>query len=231
MRLDLGSGASMELVLIPAGTFIMGSPEGEHLRAPYEGPQHQVTISKSFWMGATEVTQAQYQAVMGVNPSKAQHPDKPVETVSWDDAVEFCRRLGEMTGHPVSLPTEAQWEYACRAGTTTAFSFGDDREQLPLYGWTRQEQETGPTKVASLPPNAWGLHDMHGNVWEWCADWFGPYDAVHVVDPVGPAQGTGRVIRGGRWHGKAADSRSANRSWHASDYRRGIVGFRIVVNE
>jgi formylglycine-generating enzyme required for sulfatase activity len=229
MLLDLGNNVTMRLVWVPAGAFTMGSSADEAGHEENEGPQHEVTISRPFLIGACEVTQEQYEAVMGSNPSKYPGHGMPVENVSWDDAMEFCARVSRKTGRRVTLPTEAQWEYACRAGTRTRYSFGDDQDQIKRYARQGEAQEAGPAPVGSHEPNPWGLYDMYGNVWEWCADWYAPYNAGAVTDPAGPASGQGRVVRGGRWHGKAADCRSAKRSWHASDYPRGIVGFRVVL--
>ena len=225
----------MKLSLIPAGRFIMGSPENEPGRRPVE-KQHEVTLTRSFYMGTTEVTQAQWKALMGDNPSFVEGDDHPVETIPWAKAVEFCHKLSEKEGAKYRLPTEAEWEYACRAGTTTPFHTGatistDEANYngQQIYGNGRKgkfRDETTP--VASFPPNAWGLHDMHGNVWEWCADWYGAYRAGAVSDPTGPAEGTTRVVRGGCWVTAPAVCRSANRgdtepvSWNFH------FGFRVV---
>ena len=197
--LDLGSGVSMRFVEIKPGRFMMGSPASEQDRDGDE-TQHAVTISKPYWLGQTEVTQAQWQAVMGSNPSRFKGDlTRPVEQVSWNDAVEFCRRLSQKTGMTFRLPTEAEWEYACRAGTTTAYSFGNDASSLGEYGWFDGNAGFSTKPVATRKPNAWGLYDMHGNVWEWCSDWYGNYPSGAVSDPQGPVSGTGRVLRGGSW--------------------------------
>jgi len=198
---DLGSGVSMRFIEIKPGRFMMGSPESERGRDDDE-TQHEVMISKAYWLGQTEVTQAQWQAVMGSDPSRfTGNPSHPVEGVSWNDAQEFCRRLSQKTGMTFRLPTEAEWEYACRAGTTTAYSAGDDPSRLSEYAWFTGNTGgmAGTKPVATRKPNAWGLHDMHGNVWEWCSDWYGNYSSRSVTDPQGPRSGTGRVLRGGSW--------------------------------
>ncbi len=166
----------MKLALIPAGTFLMGSPDSELGRCPDEGPQHEVTISRPFYLSIHPVTQREYQTVMGVNPACfmanlfKRNPGHPVEQVSWDEAVDFCQRLSSLAaekhaGRVYRLPTEAEWEYACRAGTTTPFHFGTSLFSIQAnIDYNRNRT----TKVGSYPPNAWGLYDMHGNVWEWC---------------------------------------------------------------
>jgi formylglycine-generating enzyme required for sulfatase activity len=201
LMLDLGKGVTMKLVLIRPGKFMMGSPDSEQGRASDEGPQHEVTISKPFYIGVTEVTQAQYEAVMGTNPSANKGPTNPVENVSWDEAVEFCRRLSEKTRKIFSLPTEAEWEYACRAGTQTRFSFGDSGSVLGDYAWYTSNSGGKTHPVGLKKPNPWGLYDMHGNVLEWCADWYGSYSSGPSTDPQGATSGNDRVIRGGSWRG------------------------------
>jgi len=208
----------MKMVLIRPGKFMMGEGEG----------RREVTISKPFYLGATEVTQAQYQAVMGANPSRVKDPAAPVENVSWNDAAEFCKKLSERTRQTVRLPTEAEWEYACRAGTQTAFSFGDDPSALGDYAWHLGNSDGRSHPVGQKKPNAWGLYDMHGNVWEWCADWYGEYPKDAATDPSGPASGAARVLRGGSWlFGDPACFRCAYR-YAAPAYRGGSVGFRCA---
>ena len=199
LALDLGNNVSMKLVLIRPGKFMMGSPESEKEASSDEGPQHEVTISKPFYMGVTEVTQSQYKAVMGKNPSNFNGPTKPVEMVSWDDAVDFCKKLSDKTGKNFRLPTEAEWEYACRAGTRTRFCFGDNEGELASYAWYFVNSGSKTHPVGEKSANSWGLYDMHGNVWEWCADWYGGdyYSASPTEDPQGPASGQFRVLRGG----------------------------------
>ncbi|NBC33912.1 MAG: SUMF1/EgtB/PvdO family nonheme iron enzyme [Alphaproteobacteria bacterium] len=224
---DSGEPVTQRLRWIAPGRFTMGSPEEEPGRAEREGPQHLVTISRGFWLADTACSQALWQAVTGKkNPSAFKGDDRPVERVSWNDVQDFLRQLEELLpGCGADLPTEAEWEYACRAGTTTPFSFGDSvtREQV-----NHAASETVPVK--SLPPNAWGLYEMHGNVWEWCADGRRAYDASPQVDPKGPeGEDTPRVLRGGSWIGEAGLARSAYRlaipPGLASDYQ----GFRFCL--
>ena len=196
-----------EFVLIQPGTFMMGSPEDEVGRFDDEA-LHQVTITKPFYMQTTPVTQGQWEALMGNNPSYFKGDDLPVECVSWDDCQEFIQRLSQSGDGIYRLPTEAEWEYACRAGTSTPFVIGNGRDldstqanfdgNYP-YGAGRKglyREQTTPVK--SFAPNAWGLYDMHGNVWEWCQDWYGDYLIGAVSDPQGPSSGVFRVHRGGR---------------------------------
>ena len=192
-------------------------------------------ITKPYWLGATDVTQEEYQRVMGSNPSKFPgDPKRPVEQVSWDDAVEFCRRLSELPGEKAAkrrygLPTEAQWEYACRAGTTTRWYSGDDEAGLVAVAWfnTNAGGQTHP--VGQKPANAWGLYDMHGNVWEWCQDWYDKdyYANSPMDDPSGPLGGSVRVVRGGSWYGPAKGCRSACRHGIGSGERHHCVGLRV----
>jgi formylglycine-generating enzyme required for sulfatase activity len=217
----------LELVPIRGGTFQMGSEQGH----TDERPLTQVTL-RDFALGKTEVTQAQWQAVMRGNPSRFRGGDQPVENVSWDDAITFCRRLTERAraagklpvGFAFTLPTEAQWEYACRAGTT-----GDYAGELEALAWYDLNSGLKTHPVASKQPNAWGLHDMHGNVMEWCHDWFQDHlPGGRVVDPAGPASGSFRVYRGGGWSGDAGNSRSSQRFKIAPDDLYDGLGFRLA---
>lgn len=231
----------MKLALIPKGTFMMGSPTSEEHRWDNE-EQHQVTISKDFYLGITEVTQGQYEKVMGTNPSsfqgdeiKGSSANHPVEQVSWEDAVEFCKKLSELpeekkAGRVYRLPTEAEWEYACRAGSNTAYSFGKSARSLGDYASFKgnSNQQTHP--VGEKKANAWGLYDMHGNVWEWCSDWYGEYPTGTVTDPIGPQEGPDRVFRGGGWLLVATDCRSANRYRDVPSFRSSINGFRVALS-
>ncbi len=225
----------MKLILIPAGKFLMGSPESEKGRQNNE-PQHEVTLSKPFYMGVTEVTQAQYEAVTGTNPSHFKGATNPVETVSWDDAAEFCKKLSERTGRTFRLPTEAEWEYACRAGTKTAFSFGDADKALGDYAWYGANSDGKTHPVGQKKPNPWGLYDMYGNVWEWCSDWIDEYPQGAVTDPKGPATprpvpksyGTPRILRGGSWDSEPGECRSAARYYSPPAEGWGNYGFRVV---
>jgi len=230
LTLDLGGGVMMKLVLIPAGKFMMGSPDSEQGRIKDEGPQHEVTISKPFYMGVTEVTQAQYEAVMGTNPSDFKGATNPVERVSWNDAAEFCKKLSEKTRQAVRLPTEAEWEYACRSGTTTRFFFGDEDSVLGDYAWYDGNSGRTTHPVGQKKPNAWGLYDMHGNVEELCADRDGDYTKEVVTDPQGPASGEYRGLRGGAWNINPSSCRSAYRSGCTPDLRSNGYGFRVVVS-
>ncbi|MDP7422625.1 MAG: formylglycine-generating enzyme family protein [bacterium] len=200
----------LELVWIPPGEFIMGS-ETNH---EDEKPSHTVRISRGFYMGKYEVTQAQWLAVMGINPSGYQTTSRPVERISWFDCQEFVRKLSEKTGHTYRIPTEAEWEYACRAGSGGEYSFGDDVDQLKHHAWYIKNSGLKPQPGGVKEPNAWGLYDMHGNAWEWCQDWYGKdyYSSSPLDDPPGPATGHDRIIRGGGWLVTADECRSANRA-------------------
>jgi formylglycine-generating enzyme required for sulfatase activity len=238
---EITNSIGMKLVLIPKGTFMMGSPESEEGRKENE-TQHEVTISKDYYLGVTEVTQAQYEKVIGKNPSYYQgaivgneNADLPVEQVSWDDAVEFCKKLSELpeeikAGRVYRLPTEAQWEYACRAGSKTAYSFDDEEGLLPEHGWFNRNSSNRTHTVGLLEPNAWGLYDMHGNVWEWCSDWYEEYPKGAVGDPTGPSKGAHRVFRGGSWSDVAASCGSGDRSWDDPSFRGSILGFRLALS-
>ncbi|WP_066374986.1 MULTISPECIES: bifunctional serine/threonine-protein kinase/formylglycine-generating enzyme family protein [unclassified Anabaena] len=235
---DLGKGVTLEMVQIPGGTFMMGSPESEKDRRSNESPQHQVTVP-GFFMGKYPVTQAQYQAMMGKNPSYFKGDNRPVETVSWDDAVEFCKKLSQKTGKTYRLPSEAEWEYACRAGTTTPFYFGEtittdlvNYDGNYTYGAApkgKYRQQT--TDVGIFPPNSCGLYDMCGNVWQWCQD---IYNSSYQGAPTdGSAWLTGRdnnsrLLRGGSWLNHARSCRSAFRFSYARHYRPFDVGCRVV---
>ena len=237
--------------------FLMGSPQDEHQRSSDER-QHPVLLTRGFWLAETACTQALWQAVMGGNPSNFKDERRPVETVSWTDVQGFlerlnaelaafagrraARRLGaagadQGSDQRLLLPTEAQWEYACRAGTTGPFSFGDDitPEQAnydgnyPYRGDRKGLYREETLEVASLPPNAWGLYEMHGNVWEWCSDWYGDYPSGPATDPVGPDSGEGRVLRGGGWFGGAVSLRSACRSHDDPGGRGPGCGFRLAL--
>jgi formylglycine-generating enzyme required for sulfatase activity len=227
----------MKLALIPAGEFQMGSPDSEPDRNDNE-TQHLVNITKPFYLGVYEVTQQQYEKVMGSRPWQGKQyvkegVDYPAVYVSHDDAVEFCRRLSKQEGVEYRLPTEAEWEYACRAGTTTDYSFGDGAAKLGQYAWYDKNAwdigEKYPRRGGQKLLNRWGLYDMHGNVWEWCQDWYGPYGSEKVVsDPMGPAQGEHRVLRGGSFVNPTSLVRSANRNLNLPDSRYSVLGFRAA---
>jgi len=230
LTLDLGGAVTMKLIPIPAGQFMMGSPDSELGHDEFEG-RHEVTLSKPFYMGVTEVTQAQYQAIMGTNPSLFKGEANPVDSVSWNEATEFCKKLSGKTRQAARLPTEAEWEYACRAGSKTSYCFGDTDEGLRDYAWYNGADFDGKThSVGRKKPNAWGLYDMHGNVWEWCADWYRDYPKGAVADPQGPASGAARVLRGGGWGSGSLVCRSAYRFNGAPGSRPSDFGFRVVVS-
>jgi formylglycine-generating enzyme required for sulfatase activity len=252
MRND--NSLTMKLVWCPPGKFKMGSPESEVKRANNEAPQVDVTLTKGVWLGKFEVTQGLWESLMGTTPWKGktavqEGEDYPATYLNSEDAFQFCRKLtdverkaGRLTeAWEYTLPTEAQWEYACRAGTTTRFSFGDDASELSHYAWfgrfygeDGKQNEIGelyPHEVGQKKPNPWGLHDMHGNVWEWCRDWY----AVQVeggADPAGPAKGSERVIRGGSFVEQSVVSRSARREGpmaaKRNNGRQSYVGFRVA---
>jgi formylglycine-generating enzyme required for sulfatase activity len=225
----------MKLVYIPAGDFMMGSTDEED-----ESPQHEVYISKGFWMGQTEVTQGQYESVMNVKPWSEKNnvreaSDYPAVYVTCDDAEEFCRKLRKKEGKTYRLPTEAEWEYACRAGTTTRFSFGDSDSFLGRHAWFwKNTYEVCPDCAAHMvrqkDPNLWGLYDMHGNVWEWCSDWYAKeYDPNNPdVDPNGPSSGATRSLRGGSWTNTESYLHCSYRDGYDPDVGRCSVGFRVV---
>ncbi len=224
----------MRLAFIPPGEFLMGSPDDDSSAWAAEKPQHTVRITKPFYLGVTEVTQEQYERVMGTNPSQFKGAEVPVERVSWEDVMEFCRRLSALpaeqsAGRVYRLPSEAEWEYACRAGSKTKWSFGDDESQLQEYAWYSGNSSRRTHPVGHKKPNAWGLYDMHGNVYEWCSDWWmRDYTTTAVIDPTGPARGSGRVYRGGSWGGVARICRSAYRYGFVPSYRGGFLGFRLA---
>ena len=211
---------------IRPGTFMMGSPETEMDR--YGEDQHQVTLSEGFWLAETACTQELWKAVTGENPSKFKGDQRPVETVSWEDCQEFMDKWNkEITGAKLSFPTEAQWEYTCRAGTTTAFSFGGRITRKQVNCNSRVSRET--VEVKSLPCNPWGLYEMHGNVCEWCGDWYGAYRDSKTTDPVGAISGSYRVLRGGGWNNWSWFVRSASRGGLEPDRRHDHVGFRFCL--
>jgi formylglycine-generating enzyme required for sulfatase activity len=241
----------MKLVLIPAGEFLMGSPDSDKDAKPDEKPQHRVRITRPFYLGIHEVTQGQYRAVTSEAPSHFKgSKDLPVETVSWLNAINYCNALsrkegltpfyrvqGETVEVPdwnepgYRLPTEAEWEYACRAGSTTRYSFGEHVAGLRAFAWYEGNVGGRTHPVGHKSPNAWGLYDMHGNVWEWC--WDG-YEADYykkpssAADPLGPSQATSQVFRGGSWYVNSRFARSAFREGSAPVYRDFSLGFRLA---
>jgi formylglycine-generating enzyme required for sulfatase activity len=238
---------SMEMLWVKPGTFEMGSPLSEKDRQDRETP-HSVTLTNGFYLGKHEVTQSQWEKVMGSNPSFFKGADRPVETVTWTVVNAFCDKLtaseraaGRLpAGMAYQLPTEAQWEYACRGGTKTAFSFGEASGELHRhanyadlntdYGWSDKAHDDGyenTSPVGSYKANGWGFYDMHGNVYEWCADWYGDYPTGAVRDPIGHAAGSYRVLRGGSWNRTADFARSADRSRYEPAYSLSNLGFRL----
>lgn len=226
-------GVGMEFVRVPSGIFFMGSQDYEE-GSSKEKPRHKVHITKPFYLGKVEVTQKQWLAVMGTaHPSNFLSPDRPVDEVSWNDVQAFLQKLNEIEkDHVYRLPTEAEWEYAARAGSETAYCFGDNSEKTPLaqYAWYELNAGKQSHPVGTLQPNAWGLYDMHGNVSEWVQDL---YDKKYYLispkeDPMGAAAGRKRVVRGGSWIHQAYSCRSAFRGYFSADYTDSDFGFRIV---
>jgi formylglycine-generating enzyme required for sulfatase activity len=233
LKFDLGGGIQWEGVLIPAGTFVMGSPPGEAKKEEESAieKQHKVTITQPFYLGKYELTQAQYAKVMGANPSKSKGDDLPVHNVSWQDAQEFCDKLSKQVSRQVQLPTEAQWEYACRAGTTTAYHSGNTIADLNKVGWHAGNSGGKLHAPGQLTPNAWGLYDMHGNVREFVRDLWDGKPLTDATDPTGPKEGDPKnhVVRGGAFTANAAavlNSRCATRKPTES---LAINGFRVMV--
>ncbi len=241
---EFTNSLGMEFRLIEPGTFMMGSPASERGRS-IDVQQHRVTLTKSFYMCIYPVIQSEYEQIMGRNPSEFKGDRYPVETVSWEDAIEFIKKLTALpeersAGRSYRLPTEAEWEYACRAGSSTAYCFGDDETRLGEYAWyyaksgrrtwlgAINDRKTHP--VGEKRPNGWGLYDMHGNVWEWCSDWYGDYPSGSVTDPTGARSGSSRVSRGGSWYDEAARCRSAFRGWAGPSLRSSYLGFRLVLS-
>jgi len=232
--LDLGRGVKLDLMLIPAGEFIMGSPRSEEGRYDTEGPQHQVRIKEAFYMGKYAVTQVHWQVVMGANPARFRDSDNlPAERVSWYDCVAFCSTASTHTGRPVRLPSEAEWEYACRAGSSSVYYFGDSRDELGLYAWYRDNAREVSHPVGSKQPNAWGLYDVHGGIDEFCQDvWHSSYDGA-PDDGSAWLQGGDpdrRILRGGSWYDIAQHCRSAHRNAYPRSQPSEDHGFRVVVS-
>jgi formylglycine-generating enzyme required for sulfatase activity len=230
------NGVSLEMVYIPSGEFMMGSPKDKG--GDREKPQHKVIIKQPFYMGKFPITQAQWQAVMDNNPANFKGKNKPVESISWNDAIAFCEKLTKITGKDYRLPSEAEWEYACRAGTTTPFYFGETiTPDLANYNG-KSTYGSGPKgiyraktiEVGQFPPNAFGLYDMHGNVWEWVAD--GLHDDYKGAPSDGRVWKGGnesfRVLRGGSWYFIPTRVRTANRFWSNPDFRIDVFGFRVA---
>jgi formylglycine-generating enzyme required for sulfatase activity len=229
VALDLGGGVKLELVLIRPGSFMMGDEKGGN----DEKPVHKVNITKPFYMGQYKVTQQQWEAVMGANPSTAKDPKNPVERVNWDDCQAFLKKLNGKFGSQTvkfSLPTEAQWEYACRAGKATQYCFGDKKSDLGRYAWYLENSKGKIHPVGEKKPNAWNLYDMQGDAWEWCADWYNKayYKPSLANDPTGPASGTFRVCRGSNWESMAVDCRCAFRVFALPSEGLSYLSLRVV---
>ena len=229
----------MKLKLIPAGEFHMGSPDSDEDAYDNEKPQHRVRVTKPFYLGVTEVTQGQWEAVMGTRPWEGETfvkegKEYAATYVSWEDAQAFCRKLSEKEVAVYRLPTEAEWEYACRAGTTTVYHFGDNASRLGDYAWFEDNAddvgEQYAHQVGEKKPNPFGLYDMHGNVYEWCRDWYGEdyYGGSPTDDPTGAAEGSYRVFRGGCWRSGARHRRAAKRGWEVPRPRFEFLGFRVA---
>ena len=228
----------MKFVLIPKGTFMMGRPSSEPKRDSDER-QHRVTLTKGFYLGTTEVTQGQWRNIMGKASSCFPSENRPVENISWNDAQKFIQNLNKRENtDKYRLPTESEWEYACRAGTTKPFYTGmciftdqaNYKGNYPMPGCSKGRYRKTTTEVESFSPNKWGLHDMHGNVYEWCDDWYqDDYPSEHIADPKGPTSGSGRVVRGGSWNFIMRHVRSAARGRADPDGRSYDLGFRLVL--
>lgn len=231
----------IEFVLLSAGIFVRGATQAwtfEHgeqtLEVTWDKPPHLVTLAAPFFLAKHPVTQAQWEAVMGSNPSKSKNPDQPVEMVSWNDAQAFIQALNERENtdrYHYRLPTEAEWEYAARAGSRSEFFWGDDKGQLAEYAWYAENSEGTPQPVGRKRPNSWGLYDMYGNIWEWVQDFYAPYSQESLTDPCcDESLVPERVLRGGSWSDTAADCRSACRNSDAPDMRDPYFGFRLVLS-
>lgn len=229
------NGTKIVMVEIPAGEFLMGSAVPGYIKHEY--PQHKVIISKPFYLGKYEVTQTQWMKVMGSNPSffkrKRTEGPRPVEDVCWNDVQEFITKLNAMTGQKFRLPTEAEWEYACRAGSTTRYFFGDDMDGIDEYAWYMDNSDYRSHPVGLKKPNSFGLYDIIGNVWEWCSDYYGKnyYSVSPETDPKGPGSGKYRVIRGGGWHWPGMGLRSSHRYYHAPTYKYANTGLRLALDK
>lgn len=232
-RLSLGAGMFLELILIPAGEFLMGARADDPIHETYRGPQHRVVIPQPFYLGKFPVTQRQWQAVMDTNPARFQNrPDHPIEYVSWEECVTFCQRVTALTGRSVRLPSEAEWEYACRAGSETAYSFGNEVSLLDQYGWYRANSAMVSQPVGCKAPNAWGLYDMHGGIDEFVQDHW------HDTHADAPTDGSTRVTsgatdlrvkKGGSWYDLAEYCASAHRNYYRHDVPAEDHGFRVLV--
>ncbi len=232
--LNLGGGVTMEFVYVGPGSFRMGGPNNESGRGLDEGPVRQVTVTRGFWLATTPTTQAQWQALMGSNPSHFKgNLARPVEVIPWNDAKQFATRLSERAGVRARLPSESEWEYACRAGTTTRWWFGDDEGRLGAHAWFMGNSSSGTQPVGGKPANPWGLFDMHGNVWEWCEDvWHENYTGAPTDQSAWTTGGSQwlRVVRGGSWNGNPLNLRSACRSGLTPGTRHDVIGVRLALD-
>jgi formylglycine-generating enzyme required for sulfatase activity len=237
----LPGAVRLDMVWIEPGRFTMGSPGSEPFRDPNEGPQHQVTISKGFYLGKYEVTQRQWEGVMNARPwsgqaSVVENPDHPAVYLSWEDAQAFIQKINAAeTAAVYRLPTEAEWEYACRAGSSSRWSFGDQEGRLRDYAWydanATSAGEDYAHRVGAKQPNPWGLYDMHGNIWEWTQDWYSDYAFGSQVDPKGPVSGDRRVLRGGSFNIGPPFVRSSRRGVFTPTIRTNYLGLRLVRQE
>lgn len=230
VTVELSGQVRLEAIEIPAGTFRMGSPAGRGEKD--ERPQREVTISAPFWLGVTPVTWDQWSALMDEAAVDGGNPDtRPFNSWRhpWHDAMHYCARLANVARMKCRLPTEAEWEYACRAGTTTTWPFGDEAQRMSEHAWFKTNSKKRAQAVGGKSPNPWGLHDMLGNVAEWCLDWYAPYPKGPVTDPQGPPSGSYRVLRGGDWSSTADECRSSSRGYESPDYGNLTTGFRVVL--
>ncbi len=226
---EITNSIGMKLVRIHAGSFTMGS------RAYPHNTQHEITITNSFYLGRYEVLQVQFEKMIWRNPSNFNGAKNPVETVSWDEAVSFCKKLSEMpeekaAGREYRLPTEAEWEYACRATSSAAYCFGDTAESLGEYGWFVENSNHKTHPVGEKKANRWGMYDMHGNVWEWCQDRYEPFLSSTETDPKGPNRGPYRVIRGGSWEQMEVRCQSVYRMSMDPLTKSEDIGFRVAMS-
>ncbi len=235
VTIELPGEVEMEFKKIPAGRFMMGSPESEKGREPYEGPQHQVVISKPFCLGTYEVTHRQWKAVKGAIRDNAgfsgSNFDAPMQSTAWKECQDFIDKLNDLKLGKFRMPTEAEWEYACRAGTTTRFHWGDDPEltEIDDYAWYDENAEGQSYEAGEKKPNPWGLYDMTGNVYEWCSDWYSAYTDRTQKDPQGPKKGTHKVFRGGEWFNPPENCRSAFRGKFPPGGWLYFAGVRVVM--
>ncbi len=233
----LNDSVSIYFQYIPEGDFWQGSAAVQPNRQKDEGPRHLVNLTKGFYLGTYEVTQQQWEVVIGHNPAVFSNlpnsETRPVESVSWNDTQFFINKLNQLNIGKFRLPTEAEWEYACRAGSETAYYWGESMAENGQsdYTWANSRSMAMTHPAGQKKPNAWGLFDMAGNVWEWCSDWYGPYPAEEVTDPQGPIDGKMKVFRGASWYDFYESHRSANRHKHAPDEKYTAIGFRLVLEK